>query len=752
MGRMRLLCGGMLGLLAMGCLRDGPGFYGKVLLAGGNGQAANAQQAPGDNELARQVVRVMFPPRMRGVFNDMLQATPGPKRRKVEAQPHQPMVERWREGEVVIRTALPQRSFKDQLGAAFLEALGPDRGVRLAMCNTPDVCLWRLTGADGKALDLYRTREAAQTLQRLPMVRWSITNTILQALALPNDEYVGLQWHYDLMNLSTAWDVTTGDSSVVAAVIDTGLSTLSGDFTGRIGQGADMISDSSISNDGDGRDDDAEDPGDDAAGGGSFHGTHCAGTVGAATDNSTGVAGVSWSGVVLPVRVLGIGGGTSFDIIGGIQWALGLNVEGVSRNTRPADVLSLSLGGPGPTAAYEDIINDITAAGALVFVAAGNDNVDANTFTPAGVPGAITVGATNFAGGRASYSNYGTAIDIMAPGGELVDDRNGDGYPDGVLSTVQRSFDFLQGTSMATPHMAGLGVLMKSLRPGITQPEAEQLIKDTMRTDSSLTCTECGNAGLVDAAAVVAQLGTNANEPFLSVSPSQVFFPKDENATVVTVRNSGGSGLTWTAAFREANAPFTLANTSGTLASRESIQVNLSVAADRNAQPSGFATLDIVAGNQTRTVQVRYEEAISRRRPQVDEAIVGALVRDGEDLKVAKDSNDDSAAVLAKRDDGFEFKLQPLDEGEYLLVGITDDNGNGTWDDGEGVGLYPDLASPEFVALPKDTKVENLSFVIRPAFLGNGSNCPDNSSAEGQNCICNPGFKVSGDGRACEPR
>ena len=108
----------------------------------------------------------------------------------------------------------------------------------------------------------------------------------------------------------------------------------------------------------------------------------------------------------------------------------------------------------------------------------------------------------------------------MAPGGELVDDRNGDGYPEGVLSTVQRSFDFLQGTSMATPHMAGLGVLMKSLRPGLTQPEAEQLIKDTMRTDSSLTCTECGHAGLVSAAAVVAQLGTNAQAPFTRRSPA----------------------------------------------------------------------------------------------------------------------------------------------------------------------------------------------------------------------------------------
>ena len=122
------------------------------------------------------------------------------------------------------------------------------------------------------------------------------------------------------------------------------------------------------------------------------------------------------------MRVLGIGGGTSFDIIGGIQWALGLDVDGVSRNNRPVDVISLSLGGPGSTTAYEDIINDISQAGALVFVAAGNDNVDANTFTPAG--GTISVMAQlEGAGDMVAVSVCDTGCGIRAAELPLIFER-----------------------------------------------------------------------------------------------------------------------------------------------------------------------------------------------------------------------------------------------------------------------------------------------------------------------------------------
>ncbi|MBI5495613.1 MAG: S8 family serine peptidase [Deltaproteobacteria bacterium] len=742
-------CAGVLVVWAAGCKVDGPGFYGTVMLAGGNGQSAQRQADPA---LARQVVRVMLPPRMREGFNHLLEAarTARLPKRAPAPQRHAPLAEEWRAGEVMVRSPLSQRAHEGELHAALREVLSPGSEVRLRLCNDETICLWRVYGPDGKLLDGPQTRVAAERMQGARHVRWAVVNHVLHALAVPNDEYASLQWHYNLMNLPAAWDVTTGDPGVVVAVIDSGVSMSNADITGRLGQGADLISDAAIANDGDGRDDNPDDPGDEAAGGGSFHGTHVAGTVGAVTDNGVGVAGVSWSGRVLPIRALGIGGGTSFDIIAGMQWAMGTSVEGVSPNAFPADVLSMSLGGPGTSTAYQDIISEVVAAGALVVVAAGNDNVDANTFVPANVPQAITVGATNLGGGRASYSNWGSAVDIMAPGGEMAEDSDGDGYADGVLSTVRTSFDFLQGTSMAAPHIAGLAVLMKSLNRSISAADAEQLLRDTARGEYA--CTEGCGAGLVDAAAVVAQLGTNANQPFLSVSPASVFLPKDENTVAITVRNSGGAALHWTASFTDGGSLFTAAPADGDLAPRQSVTVNVAVAADRNATPFGEGTLVFTDGTQARSVHLVFNEALSRKKPQINEAVVGALVQNGEDLEVAKDENGESAVALAERDSDFKYKVQPLKAGDYLIVGITDDNNNGSWDDGEGVGLYPDLATPAFVTLQKDEKLGGVDFLIRPSFLGNGTTCPDNSTVDGQNCICNPGYRVSDDGKSCVAR
>lgn len=240
-------------------------------------------------------------------------------------------------------------------------------------------------------------------------------------LLTPNDPQYANQWHYKYvagssegLNLPSAWDITTGLSTTVVAVIDTGILPHT-DLAGRTVAGYDFITDTFVANDGNGRDNNPADPGDwivaNECGGthsaqdSSWHGTHVAGTIGAASNNGVGVTGVNWNAKILPVRVLGKCGGYTSDIVDGMRWAAGLSVSGVSANANPADVINMSLGGPGSCSTTEqNAINAIVAAGTAVVVAAGNSNDDASGYSPASCSGVITVASNNREGDRAYYS------------------------------------------------------------------------------------------------------------------------------------------------------------------------------------------------------------------------------------------------------------------------------------------------------------------------------------------------------------
>ncbi|ADV67036.1 S8 family peptidase [Deinococcus maricopensis] len=353
-------------------------------------------------------------------------------------------------------------------------------------------------------------------------------NYLYSAQRTPNDQYYPYQWHYGRMNLPAAWDVTTGSGSPVVAVIDTG-KTAHPDLSGRFVGGYDFISDTFMAKDGNGRDSDATDPGDataagacgtDANGqpvppsaqGSSFHGTHVAGTIGANTNNTTGVAGVNWNARILPVRVLGRCGGSTADIVDSIRWAAGITVSGAPTNAYPAKVINMSLGGDlgaGKTCASADpaeqaAINDAVARGTSVVVAAGNSNDNASHYSPASCNNTITVAATDYRNYRAPYSNYGSYVDVAAPGGDTSVDRNGDGYVDGVLSTLKDdtgayTYSFYQGTSMATPHVAGLVSLMYAVKPTITPAQVLTTLKNSSTALSSTACSVGCGAGLIDA-------------------------------------------------------------------------------------------------------------------------------------------------------------------------------------------------------------------------------------------------------------
>ena len=405
--------------------------------------------------------------------------------------------------------------------------------------------LLRIGALDAHVMKLER-RMAHADMQRLareimatdPAVEYAEPDRILHALFTPNDTQYGQQWHYfeatGGLNLPAAWDKSTG-SGVVVAVIDTGYRPHA-DLAANILPGYDFINDTFVSNDGNGRDNSALDPGDavaaGACGGGqptqsqpsSWHGTHVAGTIAALTNNSSGVGGVAFGAKLLPLRALGKCGGYTSDIAAGIVWASGGSVPGVPANPNPARVINMSLGGSGACdAASQDAINSARSRGTVVVVAAGNSNANAANFSPASCAGVVSVAATNRGGGRAYYSNFGAAVSVAAPGGDMRS-----GAANGILSTLNNgasapgadSFAYYQGTSMAAPHVAGVVALMLAKNGSLTPDDVAARLKSSARAFPS-ACSQCG-AGIVDASAAVDAAGGGPPPPPPPASGNEV--------------------------------------------------------------------------------------------------------------------------------------------------------------------------------------------------------------------------------------
>jgi serine protease len=331
----------------------------------------------------------------------------------------------------------------------------------------------------------WETLLTIKQLRRDPAVRYAEPNYRLRSLATPDDAIYPIQWHYPLINLPAAWDTTTGESSVVVAVVDTGVLGGHPDLAGQLVDGYDFVSDPQNSADGDGIDPDPEDPGSGTGTGSSiFHGTHVSGTVAAAGNNGIGVAGTAYTSRIMPLRALGAdGSGTSYDVDQAVRYAAGLaNDSGRLPATR-ADIINLSLGGPLASAAGRELYREVADAGVMVVAAAGNE-ASAAPLYPAAYEPVIAVSAVDLQRRLAPYSNRGAHIDIAAPGGNNGQDLNGDGYPDGVLSTggnassvgISFEYSFLSGTSMAAPHVAGVLALMKSVNPALTPQDIDALL------------------------------------------------------------------------------------------------------------------------------------------------------------------------------------------------------------------------------------------------------------------------------------
>ncbi len=383
-----------------------------------------------------------------------------------------------------------------------------------SFAHTGGLALYRSSGLDEAA-----TRALVDDLRASDLVAEAFPNWILSANATPNDPLYGQQWHYAQLNLPAAWDVETGATNkVTVAVLDTGRFGHT-DVQWAVG-GANFANwNGTTPGAGEGSiDDPRTNPG------GSTHGTHVAGTIGAITNNGAGVAGVNWNVDVLPVKVLGADGSGNFaGILEGIAWAAGetKTAYGTHINDNPAAVINMSLGGllfDACPASIDGYFETLAGQRTYIVVSAGNDGSPADIAFPANCPHAITVGATGPTGARAYYSNYGPFIDVMAPGGDF---DYGSSF--GVLSTYWNgtsTYGYMEGTSMAAPHVSGVVSLMLAHDPDLT---FDEVVEGLHNASAPLTQAECNvpalgfdglnlcGAGLLDAEAAV--LGNTLTTP-----------------------------------------------------------------------------------------------------------------------------------------------------------------------------------------------------------------------------------------------
>jgi serine protease len=314
--------------------------------------------------------------------------------------------------------------------------------------------------------------EAVRRFRAMPEVDFAEPNGIVRksqsTTFSPNDRFFQFQWNLKLIGAPRAWAIQQGKPSVAVAVLDTGIAyedfgpyRKAPDFGGTVFlPGFDFVNDDAHPNDDE------------------FHGTHVSSTVAEATNNGLGVAGFAFGCALMPVKVLdATGEGSFFDVAQGIAFATAYRQDG----TNPVKVINMSLGGLGPSQAVSQAVDAAFAAGIVLVASAGNDS-DGSVAFPASLPKVIAVGAVDGRKQRAPYSNYGSAMSVVAPGGDCDRDDDNDGEPDCVFQQMpdpdaldqgrHDTFCYcgLDGTSMAAPHVSAYAALLIS--QGITDPAA----------------------------------------------------------------------------------------------------------------------------------------------------------------------------------------------------------------------------------------------------------------------------------------
>ena len=555
----------------------------------------------------------------------------------------------------------------------------------------------------------WETLMTVKALRKDPRVRSARPNYRVHTLAVPDDEAFPLQWHLPLVGLPDAWETTTGDSDVVVAVIDTGILARHPDLEGQLVDGFDFVRDPGTALDGDGIDPDPEDPGSSIGGGGdSFHGTHVSGTVAARGNNGRGVAGSAYGARVMPLRAIGAGGaGTSYDVDQAVRFAAGLPNDSDTVPARRADIINLSLGGAPFDQDTQDLLREVRAAGVVVVAAAGNEASSA-PFYPAAYEGVIAVSAVDTQRQLAAYSNTGPAVDVAAPGGDGSTDFNGDGFPDGVLSTsgtigasgVNFGYAFLTGTSMAAPHVAGIVALMKSINPELTPQDIDSLLVAGELSDD-LGAPGRDNQyghGLINAqravyAALQSTGSSPADSPRLVASASTLNFGGSSTTLGLSLQNGGKGDLELLSL--SISEPWLAVEP---LAIDSNGLGEYRVSVDRAALPPGIYAADIMAQSSVNNLSVRVLASREIGEGETDIGVVYILLYDP--------LLDETVEQFVTGGSGAEhpFRFTGIPAGEYEIIAGTDtDNDLFICDAGEACGAWLTIDQPIRVRIDSDT-------------------------------------------------
>ena len=542
------------------------------------------------------------------------------------------------------------------------------------------------------------TLQAIKRLRADPDVEYAEPNYIRRAQAVPNDPYYALQWHYPMINLPAAWDITTGSNAVTVAVVDTGVLLNHPDLQGQLVAGYDFITDPARAHDGNGPDNNPDDAGDsDTPGGGSsFHGTHVAGTIAAASNNG-GVAGIAWNARIMPVRVLGVGGGTSFDIMQGVLFAAGLANSSNTLPAKRADIINLSLGGGSFSQAEQNVYTQARAQGVIIVASAGNEATTALSY-PASYDGVISVSAVSINKTLASYSNSGAKVDIAAPGGDSGD-VNGDGYQDLVLSTgaddtsgtVVYGYTFKAGTSMAAPHVAGVLALMKSVNPSLTPDNIDALLA-AGRMTIDIGAAGRDNSfgyGLIDALKSVqaAQSNTGTTPAVLVATPGALNFSPGVSTQTLAISNGGSAPLAITGVVLTPAGAWLSVTPPAGASGLGSYTVNVTRGMLAAGAYSGSIRLVSAAGSITIPVVMQITSGGVSASSDLGQQYI---------LLVDADTLDAKYQVTARVSGGvYSFNFTGVAPGTYkLFAGSDADNNDNICDVGEACGAYLSLDSP----------------------------------------------------------
>ncbi len=570
-----------------------------------------------------------------------------------------------------------------------------------------------------------RTISVLQRLRADPAVRYAQLNAIVHGQAIPNDTAfnAGFQWSLRMIGLPAAWELTTGSSGVVVAVLDSGIRADHPELVQRLLPGYDFVSDPINAGDGDGVDPDPTDPDVPDA---DFHGTHVAGTIAANSNNQKGVAGVAWNVQLMPIRVLGLGKNNEDDLIQGMRYAAGLPNRYRKTPIQPAQVINMSLGGifscmgnKDPQLDHPDLqnaIDEIRKKGIIIVVASGNHAAFdprtglTNPVTwPASCEGVIAVGAVTSQKQRAYYSTHHDYVDIAAPGGETIRSPH-----EGIYSTMKMSknnvpqYQFLQGTSMAAPHVAGVIALMRSVNANLTPDDIELILKQTAEDlDPAGRDAEFGY-GLVRAdKAVAAAAGVPVpTVPIPYPEPSIVVIDSATGTEDISVSSLGSTPLQLSniRAFRPTGGNVNWLSASLVDSKVIRIEVNGSgltadsyfglILADTNG--GGLLVVPVI-------MRLPFQGL-----PDLGQVTVSLVGQDPVTGNIVE------FTTTTDRTQGFVYRFPSVRPGNYIVFARSDKDGNGVAGDGpdEAVGAFPFLGGQEKIIVEAGKENKNINFPI----------------------------------------